>query len=393
MGWLSSAWKSTKNAFKKVGKIIKKGIAKVGKFMNKIGIVGQIALGLMLPGIGQMLGTWAGTASTNIFSAAAKSFVNGAINLGTKVGSVFKTVTSGVTKVVGQTVGTALNKVGLGDVVKNMGWDITGMNNFTGPNGVFQTAGDEIAKSLSAGRDLFSMDTLTGTNKYALQAQAKAVAAGPNLTGEPNMSRVELPAGPEPQMSGLTDGDTTSLLSQQTPVAASSTVPVSSTPVAIPAPNLADGLQGVDLTQAATDTVAQKVTDPDSLMGKVGELWEETKALPGKTVDQAITEMADFRPLEGLGNKVTEGVASTSLRKMGLATPTPVYEGARSFSSTTVLPDEASSSSIGTDMFAGSNISALAFAEAGGSWGNPAAVYNAEQETAQFKANQRAYTG
>jgi hypothetical protein len=44
-------------------------------------------------------------------------------------------------------------------------------------------------------------------------------------------------------------------------------------------------------------------------------------------------------------------------------------------------------------MFAGSNISALSFAEAGGSWGNPAAVYNAEQETAQFKANQRAYTG
>ena len=61
MGFFSKVFKTIKKNFKRVGKWIKKGIMKVGKFMNKIGIVGQIALGLILPGIGSALGAWAGT--------------------------------------------------------------------------------------------------------------------------------------------------------------------------------------------------------------------------------------------------------------------------------------------------------------------------------------------
>ena len=160
-----------KKVWKKIGKGIKKAFMKIGKFMNKIGIVGQIALGLILPGIGQALGAWAGTASSTVFGAAAKGFVNAAINIGTKVGSVFKTVTQGVTKVIGQTVGTVLNKAGLSDVVGKFGIDITQMKNFTGDGGVFETAGKALSDSISAGRDLFSMDTLTGTNKFALKDQ------------------------------------------------------------------------------------------------------------------------------------------------------------------------------------------------------------------------------
>jgi len=164
-----------KKVWKKIGKGIKKAFMKIGKFMNKIGIVGQIALGLILPGIGQALGAWAGTASSTVFGAAAKGFVNAAINIGTKVGSVFKTVTQGVTKVIGQTVGTVLNKIpGAGDFIKEMTMgkiDITSMKNFTGKGGVFEKAGEALSDSISAGRDLFSMDTLTGTNKFALKDQ------------------------------------------------------------------------------------------------------------------------------------------------------------------------------------------------------------------------------
>jgi len=160
-----------KKVWKKIGKGIKKAFMKIGKFMNKIGIVGQIALGLILPGIGQALGAWAGTASSTVFGAAAKGFVNAAINIGTKVGSVFKTVTQGVTKVIGQTVGTVLNKAGLSDVVGKFGIDITQMKNFTGDGGVFETAGKVLTDTMNAGKDLFSMDTLTGTNKFALKDQ------------------------------------------------------------------------------------------------------------------------------------------------------------------------------------------------------------------------------
>ena len=157
---------------------MKKVWKKIGKFMNKIGIVGQIALGLILPGIGSALGAWAGTASSTVFGAAAKGFVNAAINIGTKVGSVFKTVTQGVTKVIGETVGAVLNKIpGASDLIKN----VTGKLGINAGQGIniadktfttaFETAGQAITDTMNAGKDLFSMDTLTGTNKFALKDQ------------------------------------------------------------------------------------------------------------------------------------------------------------------------------------------------------------------------------
>ena len=113
MGFFSKVFKGVKKVVKKVGKGIKSAFAKVGKFMNKLGIVGQIALGLMLPGIGASLGKWAigAMGSGNAVVAAAGQFVNAAVSIGTKVSGAFKTVTEGVFKVVGQTVGTALNKI------------------------------------------------------------------------------------------------------------------------------------------------------------------------------------------------------------------------------------------------------------------------------------------
>ncbi len=48
-------FKAIGKVFKKIGKGIKSAFGKFGKFMNKIGIVGQIAMGFILPGIGQAL--------------------------------------------------------------------------------------------------------------------------------------------------------------------------------------------------------------------------------------------------------------------------------------------------------------------------------------------------
>ena len=168
MGFFSKIFKGVKKTFKKIGKGIKSAFAKVGKFMGKIGIVGQIALGLMLPGIGGMLGKWAVTAmgSGNALVSAAGHFVNAAVNIGTKAGSVFKTVTEGVTKVIGETVGAALNKIpGAGDALKSITGgklDIT-QKTFTT---AFEAAGTAMTDVATAGRSLFSMDTLTANNKF-----------------------------------------------------------------------------------------------------------------------------------------------------------------------------------------------------------------------------------
>ena len=178
MGFFKKLFKGVKKVFKKVGKGIKKVVGKVGKFMNKTGIVGQIALSFLLPGIGAALGKAAGAmmASSSAIVSGAGSFLNAAVNIATKAGSLVKSVGEGVMKVVGKTIGTALNKIpGAGEFIKGFtkgGIDITQMKNFSGPGGIMDTASKAITDVATKGGDLFSMDTLTGTNKYAKAAQA-----------------------------------------------------------------------------------------------------------------------------------------------------------------------------------------------------------------------------
>ena len=55
MGGFSKIFKGIKKGFKKIGKGIKGAFQKFGKFMGKIGILGQIAMMFILPGIGNAL--------------------------------------------------------------------------------------------------------------------------------------------------------------------------------------------------------------------------------------------------------------------------------------------------------------------------------------------------
>jgi hypothetical protein len=55
MGFFSKVWKGVKKTFKKIGKGIKKGFQKFGKFMGKMGVLGQIAMSFVLPGIGKLM--------------------------------------------------------------------------------------------------------------------------------------------------------------------------------------------------------------------------------------------------------------------------------------------------------------------------------------------------
>lgn len=180
MGFLSKLWKGVKKTVKKIGKSIKKGIMKVGKFMDKIGIVGQIGLSLIMPGIGGMLGNWAGSMmayqgmGAGIVNAAG-TVLNAAVNIGSKVSSVFSSVTEGVTNVLGEVAGATLNEIGLGDTVGKMGWDISSKS-FANVGNVASTAFDATKATVG---DLFSKSTLTATNKFALQTAAeKSLASG-----------------------------------------------------------------------------------------------------------------------------------------------------------------------------------------------------------------------
>ena len=177
MGFFKKIFKGVKKVFKKIGRGIKKVFKKVGKFMGKIGIVGQIALSFLLPGVGALIGKAAGAmmASSSAIVSGAGSFLNAAVNIGAKAGSLVKSVSDGVLKVVGKTVGTAINKIpGAGNFLKQVTSgkiDITQMKNFTGPGGIMDTASKAITDVAAKGRDLFSMDTLTKENVFSQQAK------------------------------------------------------------------------------------------------------------------------------------------------------------------------------------------------------------------------------
>ena len=147
MGWLSDRWKGVKKVFKKIGRGIKKVAGKVGKFMNKIGIVGQIALAFILPGVGNMLastlgnlGTWAATAGGNFLTQGVKSIVGMASKFITTGARIFNTVGSGIKNFVGEFGKTLFNKI--------PGLNIEGAaTNFFGTGGAFEKAAGATAET------------------------------------------------------------------------------------------------------------------------------------------------------------------------------------------------------------------------------------------------------
>lgn len=124
--FLKKTFKGIKGAFKRIGRGIKSGFQKFGKFMNKIGIVGQIAMAFILPGIGNAMlntftstiGKWAtfATKAGGVLGNVAKgaSWVLGKAGqfAGTTL-KAFKTVTGAVTDFIGTTTKYIGGKLGL----------------------------------------------------------------------------------------------------------------------------------------------------------------------------------------------------------------------------------------------------------------------------------------
>ncbi len=209
MGFFKKLFKGVKKVFKKIGKGIKKVAGKVGKFMGKIGIVGQIALSFLLPGIGALLGKAAGAmmGSLNPIISGAGKFLNTAVKIGSKAGSLVKSVGEGVTKVIGKTIGATLNAVPGGKAFTGFLKDVTGGKldfvgdtflgkdgTLLGDGGVLGTAKESVLNIKSAGADLFSKSTIDSSlNKFAVEANAKA-QINKSLTEIPQASPDEFAA-------------------------------------------------------------------------------------------------------------------------------------------------------------------------------------------------------
>lgn len=127
MGFFKKIFKGVKKVFKKIGRGIKKVVGKVGKFMNKIPLVGQVALAFVggpilssiFKGIGGIATTALGKMGTfgakilqgaQYISSKATAFASAVNNSG--VGRAFKTITDGVSSFFGEMTKTAASKLG-----------------------------------------------------------------------------------------------------------------------------------------------------------------------------------------------------------------------------------------------------------------------------------------
>jgi len=186
MGFFKKIFKGVGKVFKKIGKGIKKTVGKIGKFMNKIGIVGQIAMAFILPGIGNALmngiGGIASSMVTNTLGGIGGAIVKGAghvVSAAHKFVTVgknaFNTVTQGVTKFIGEFSKTALNKIP-GVNIKSAS------TNFFGKGGAWETVQQDVVKNagnivnpfrstvdIKQGMDLKEVINSTGVSRERIQ--------------------------------------------------------------------------------------------------------------------------------------------------------------------------------------------------------------------------------
>lgn len=321
MGFFKKIFKGIKKVFKKIGKGIKSAFKKIGKFMGKIGILGQIGLALILPGVGQILsGMLVGTGSTvgglagalqgmGAVGQAASSFIQGAVKVAGRVGNFFSTVTEGVTKVVGETVGAFANSLGvtpdsfigrgLGRVGVNVGdasWD-----------NVWKATQDAMTETISAGGNIF-----TG-------AQDKAFAALREETLKDTFGSQLDSVAQEPSLL-----DTESVLDKLTAERLETDAALKrvaeqfpQTPVPTTQVSLAPDTTAVDSLMADPTAGAKAVVEPTPTFGervstKAGELYD----IGVQKAEEAISD---------LPKRVVQGATSQVMQAVGLE-DVPEYE-------------------------------------------------------------------
>ena len=330
MGFLSKVFKGVKKTFKKIGKGIKSAFTSIGKFMDKIGIVGQIGLSLLLPGVGQLLGGMlqgVGSAVVNTltgYTGFGSSIVNGAGNFLAKAGELagqmgksFSSITEGVKNVVGETLKAGANALGVDTALIETGKSLG--------SEYLQNLGESISKA-----NFDSIGAQFGKSAEAVVNSFSGVvpADSPLLTDgavTPQPTDVYTPEITTPDMPVASEIKTDSLLAP----AASVTPPVVGDPSAVVNRNLSvqaeAGLDPFDrefnpefssvenkAMRSGDFSAIKKAADPESFIDKTMRLGrEKLSELPERAMDK-------------LGSTLTDMPSQFARRAAGLD-PDPVY--------------------------------------------------------------------
>jgi hypothetical protein len=156
MGLFKKVFKGIGKVFKKIGKGVKSVFKKFGKFMNKIGIVGNIAMMFILPGIGAALAKgfgaiWTGvvgqTAAQATAAATAATTVAGTTATQTAIATATEVaLKEGATQVAANAAGEAVRQTALKAATK------TAMAGIRGGAAITQKATGMLASELAVVR-------------------------------------------------------------------------------------------------------------------------------------------------------------------------------------------------------------------------------------------------
>ena len=317
MGFLSKIWKGVKKTFKTIFKPIKKVFKTIGKFVNKLGIVGQIAMMFIpIPGLGALMssmGSALGGAATalgasgNIIAQGAGKLLSGALKVGTKIGQGFKTITEGVKTFVGNTGKYLANK-------------IPGVNIAGAPKSFFGPGSESVLGRTSASISK-NMDTLFGrqvlpastplNNVKAPTADLKTIEAPAQTgvldeaTGKVDFGKQEFGVGTESVGTGMPDARNAlspnssyqNNMQAQFDASLQPEVPYRSGSLTTQVPDMA----GQGVTAAPKQSILGKIgTGIMEAPGKFGDyvtrpgdglradLLSKAQALPEKVFDQAL---------------------------------------------------------------------------------------------------------
>jgi len=349
MGLISKVFKGVKKTFKKIGKGIKSAFKSIGKFMDKIGIVGQIGLSLLLPGIGAALsGMWGSVVGgLQAYSGVGASIVNGAGNflaratkLAADITKPFTTITEGVKNVVGETLKAGANALGVDTALLKAG-ETFGSEYLTKLGTSISEAnltsiGEQITGSGKAFLDSFSGGGVDPTGAYEtnrLEAanitpdKVSAITPPTPQFAEPDLATPDMPAGmtevkvtakapdsllsPDVDLTPPTVGDPSAVVNRKLASQAYSAEIAKNADVV---GNIIDsGMAGAPADAAVTSAIE---TTKDSFFDKtVARLKTEgarmLREAPGKAMDK-------------LGDTITDIPSQYAMKAVGLR-PDPVY--------------------------------------------------------------------
>lgn len=352
MGFLSKIWKGVKNTVKKIGKGIKSAFKSFGKFMNKVGILGQVAMFFVMPYVGAALGqawtavagqtaaqatTAAATANAAVAagSATAAQATLAASATGTAVAAGGQAVASGLaaggsfaqaTGKLMQFVGNTVSKGA--SIYSNITKGITDtLGNFakTASNNLFGTSFDAASSFFGPGDSAWSRSTgnapkvgnLTGSKTTVVELDTKTLNAMDKTVAESSFNI----SPNDPRAYG--SGEFTSTSVYDKAIQDGTTNFSASASDLMSDPSVLKGIDVAPTIDVGKINVDMPTVPQGSLLGRIGTAAvDAVTGLP----ERAVTAFEDFtaNPFEGAASRVTGAIENKAMQKIGLV-DTPEY--------------------------------------------------------------------